>query len=186
MTDIDSIVHLLRSLGKPATANEIASLLKVERGSVNSVLYRGLGSHFLKSQDYRPKWSLLRVGSTSPERISVPDFDGNQFHIDQDGGDWSAEIQLIAESRNDPPFRVEMLGHRKARVLVNTTLLPSRGSKEASIETSVFSTAAAALAFQILTSSDALRITDFPFLMGKILLNFQAQSYRNRPTDPNT
>lgn len=186
MTEVNEVVHLLNSVGRSATASEIATLLKVDRSSVNSALYKGLGTHFLKSQDYRPRWSLIRAGASAPQRISFPDFEGVEFHIDQDGGDWSAVIQVTSDSRNDPPFRVEMVGLRKARILVNCTLLSSEGPSESISKSSVFTMAAVALTHQILTSSGRQTSTDFPYVLGKVLLSFQAHVYRKRPTDPST
>lgn len=186
MTEISEVAHLLSSLGRSATANEIASLLKVDRSSVNSALYKGVGTHFLKSQDYRPKWSLIRTGTSVPTKVSFPEFEGVTFHIDQDGGDWSAQIQLVSESRNDPPFRVEMVGIRRARVLLNATLIPAEDNSETVPRSSIFTMAAVALTQQISLSRGPNSSFDFAHVLGRVLLSFQAQGLRNRPTDPST
>jgi hypothetical protein len=125
MTDVNDIVRVLHSSGQPLTANEIANRLNTTRRNVNPLLYGNLGIKFRKTEDEKPKWSLISSLSESNRAdgfgfTTSPD---GAIHVDQQGGDWSASVALIEGSRNDPPYRVEMTGIREAKIIINQTLL---------------------------------------------------------------
>ena len=125
MTDIDQVTKALAVAGRSMTASEVARVLKVSRKEVNSVLYSGLGSRFLRSEDEKPKWSLLSATRMASRRddFSFQVQPGGPIHVDQQGGDWTVTVASAPRSRNDPPYEIEMTGVRVARVTVNTTLL---------------------------------------------------------------
>ncbi len=184
MIEPERIMSVLASLGKPSTAGDIANHLGVDRSSVNATLYKYIGSRFLKSEDSRPRWSILTKTPSRGNPVHLPQLRLDDFHIDQQGGDWQVSIIPQMCSRNDPAFVVEMVGIRRCRVLVNATLIENEDQPGKPAKSAVFAVAAAALAAQIAKTYPSLELFDFPKAFGEILLAFSSDVYRNRPIDP--
>ena len=125
MTDVESVIQVLKTSPKPLTGSEIASRLKVSRKEAHSVLYKGLGTRFIKSEDARPRWSLINPvhAGTTQTPLNFEHVPVGEIHVDQQGGDWKVSIAVVDRSRNDVPCDVEMIGVRQARVLVNRAFL---------------------------------------------------------------
>ena len=125
MTDFESVKRVLQTSSKPLTGSEIASRLKVQRKEANSILYKGLGTKFVKSEDERPRWSLIESGRRGPTQtpLNFKQVPVGEIHVDQQGGDWTVTVAVVERSRNDMPCDVEMIGVRQARILVNRAFL---------------------------------------------------------------
>jgi len=182
--DPEQVASALIRLGKPSTATEIAKKLSIDRSIVNATLYKYLGARFLKSEDSRPKWSVLTKVLTHGKPVQLPELRLDEFHVDQQGGDWRVSIVPQLSSRNDPAFVLEMVGIRRCRVLVNATLISSEDRTGDPAKSAVFAVAAAAVAAQIAKTYSSPDLFDFPKVFGEVLLAFSSDVYRNRPIDP--
>lgn len=169
----------LALLKRPASAQELASRLGLTRPEVNRALYSGLGVRYLKTDEARPRWSLLSeeiVTKRTPAPLKFPSVRPREFRIDQQGGDWTVTLLVAARSRNDPPFQTEMIGVRNIRVLLNSSVLGG-DLDQPSVGSAAVLLAAVALTLQIMRSRNAtLEDFDFELVMRDALLAFSASS----------
>ena len=123
--DAESVGLVLHSANEPLTANEIARRLKTTRSKVNAVLYMDVGVKFRKTADAKPRWSLISSlrNSSIHDGFVLSRNSGSQINVDAPGGDWIVQVVEERRSRNDPPYRIEVVGIRQVNVIVNLTLI---------------------------------------------------------------
>jgi hypothetical protein len=149
---LDDAIDRLLSRAKRATALDLSNDLGVPRSSVNSRLYKGIGSRYALLGGSPPEWGM--AGDQSRQRVSpilTPVvMTSEPIHVDFAGGDWELRVAVRPSSRNDPIAIVEALGPRRRAVLVSDYVLTSSEREVAGpLPATVLVVAATTLAWEI-------------------------------------